>query len=208
MSPRTCVFCRRGPTNREHIWPAWFTRITPPTKLRATGSTAGIERGRWVTNKVDLTVNRFCKNCNSTWMSAIVSEASPLLKRMIAKKSVSLTSEDQAVLARAAYLTALSADFALREDGTKPIPQAAYDSFYEHRDPPPHSHIWTAAYEGSHHWASISRLGLISEDTSPGLVSEEGPPHEFHLTTYIMARAIFHSTLSNTTPVELKAPSS
>lgn len=67
------MFCGGGPVTKEHVWPEWIGQELSKLSSEPFRGTRG-EGGaatRWKTRTLDVTVRRFCKPCNSGWMSVI-----------------------------------------------------------------------------------------------------------------------------------------
>ena len=110
---RRCVFCGGSPVTREHVLGQWIPKavgltnavfiVNVPSTL-PDGSTILKRRP---SRTVDVICKRVCKSCNVGWMSSIEGSASRLLGPMIQGRPVTLSAEDQMLIARWTMKTAI-----------------------------------------------------------------------------------------------------
>lgn len=96
-------------------------------------------------------------------MSDLETEARPLLTPLILGRPEGLNVPAQRVIAAWTVKTAMMFQFTLPP--AKAVPAEQYRWFYEHRRPPPSSHIWVAGYSGPH-VASYRHHGFRMESPS------------------------------------------
>ena len=93
--PGVCVFCGKSSVTKQHVWPDWMKAVVP----RGTGDhlqfSASVEMddARIVNVRPVFTphrgpvgsakIRRFCKSCNSGWMSKLEAAAKPILVKLI-----------------------------------------------------------------------------------------------------------------------------
>ena len=145
----------------------------------------------WVAPEIDIKVKRVCKSCNNGWMSRLENDVQPILRPMMTASggTISLSPNDQEVLARWIYKTVLMADFALTPDKYRiphptPIPKSDYSTFYAHRTPPNSAVIWTAGYTGERKIHGTQReQHTLLEKTNQRI--------RLYLITFSVLRAVF-----------------
>lgn len=175
------------------MWPDWIGRIlgrfTPrPFKVRLE-TKLGEKPRAWQTKRFNLTVARFCRTCNNTWMSDMEDKVKPILEPMMLGKAQTavLSPRDQVVLSRWAFKMALVADLVL--PGPRLIPQEWYKNFYrDHLPPEIGAVIWTTAYGGREKAAHTYRRLLVIPPI--GEVMGWTETHGF-LITFDTFRAVF-----------------
>jgi hypothetical protein len=144
---RTCVFCGQGVVSNEHVWPKW---IREEVALRYGNVKWDALRDGKVrsTPVLDAQVKRVCETCNNGWMSDLEGRAKPVLVPMMfgALPQISLSPEDQGVVALWAYKTVLMADFF---GARRTLDPHVYTAFFRERCPPRRSWVLMAAYAGS-----------------------------------------------------------
>jgi len=86
---RTCAFCEGSPVTKEHLWADWISETLH--RLRPSPIKVGFEDGElqhtYQTNKLNITVARFCETCNNTWMSAIDNDVNGRSKWLLLQNS-------------------------------------------------------------------------------------------------------------------------
>jgi hypothetical protein len=92
----TCIFCDNPAGNREHVWPKWILERKDFGAFRLKRNNGP----EIILNNTELTVKTVCQTCNNGWMSTLESEAIPILTRMFDDKTVSLSADEQKILAR------------------------------------------------------------------------------------------------------------
>lgn len=147
---RRCVFCGDPKVTREHAWPQWLEERAP---LRSTISELHQPPGgqpyyrRRHAKVRNYAVKRVCAKCNGGWMNDLEAATQPILRPMLKDIARPLSKSDQATLSAWATKTAMMLEF-IERDGRWPIPSDRYHWFYEHKEPPPGTHVFTAGYKG------------------------------------------------------------
>ncbi len=131
---RSCLLCGSRPVTGEHVFPKWLSswmreqeggyRYTLDTDIW----------GKWTSDILNLTSNRFCGPCNSEWMNQIEADARPLIKQMaLGLVPRTIERDDQRTLAVWAWKTALTL-LSTQHEPIRP-PKVLYRAFRETRDP-------------------------------------------------------------------------
>lgn len=122
MSPslntaRQCLFCATvGPLSREHVWPRWIAKLLPAGHRFSSRGTVGRHDGQPqarfgdVFESVDScswTARAVCGSCNNDWMSALESEAQPILGPLVTGESTTVLGADLRAAFRWAVKTAI-----------------------------------------------------------------------------------------------------
>lgn len=151
--PRTCVFCGRSPTTKEHVWPSWLRKHLgirenlPHTHL--------IERHgewsdsfAWNSRPYTLTAKAVCTRCNNEWMSRLEENARRYLIGMTVGRGRQLHREGQQALGTWALLKAMMFDQA-SPPGARGIFPSFYEYVYQEKAPPPDVWVWLSSYAGT-----------------------------------------------------------
>lgn len=102
----TCIFCDNPAGNREHVWPKWVLDRKDFGAFRLKRNNGP----EIILNNTELTVKTVCQTCNNGWMSALESEAMPILSTMFDDQATPLNSDEQQILARWLMKTAMVFD--------------------------------------------------------------------------------------------------
>ena len=143
-SPRSCVFCGKSPTTREHVVGAWVAPLFPELKS-IVGTGEIIRPGKpallYKIPIFDQKVKAVCKACNNGWMSRIENGVAPFLGPMlVSAKKTRLRPSHQKLLATWAVKTALM----LQQINAshEVIPNSEYEGFYAVKQPPKGYTVW------------------------------------------------------------------
>jgi len=158
-----CAYCNGSPLTDEHVWAQWVSG-----ELSVYGGfVTQAEHGPRIRLKIDV-IAPVCDSCNTGWLSVLENDVKPILAPMLhGRGSVSLSVDDQRLLATWAVKTALMIDLS---GGSPIIPAGFYQEFRLRREPHEAQVVWLGAYSGSQHaiWADHHGLQLgAHEDESP-----------------------------------------
>lgn len=105
---KTCIFCRRPSTSREHAWPKWLlSSIGDCDPASKTEALFGPKNPSVTYTGPEVTVNCVCRICNNGWMSNLEGDAKPIVGPLLNDVSFSLDSSQQSALARWSVKTAM-----------------------------------------------------------------------------------------------------
>jgi hypothetical protein len=170
-----CVFCGRGPTTKEHVYPAWLRDAMPIAGLYRTTDANG--QPLWEQGTFDIQAKVACATCNSGWMSDLEGACGALLVNpMLYGSGVTLNVEQQRSVALWAIKTAVVLEtyrkartFAyLPEWHARWMPRTRASG--ERADPPAGISVVTFGRqldfrdEGIEHFAVHRSLGLITRE--------------------------------------------
>lgn len=151
---RVCVFCGRGPTTNEHVWPDWLHRrvgikeaLPHIRTLKREGKEA--VQGSFPLPPFSLTTRAVCTGCNSGWMADLETRAKRLLDGPISGRGRALHRDGQTTLASWAFKTTLMFEQANPRDA-RAIPAEHYMAMYQERRPPTGVSVWMASYTAEH----------------------------------------------------------
>lgn len=181
--PRSCVFCGRKGVTAEHVWPRWLGDVLPgsgPLSF-ARKRLHEPETKRWKAPSLTVTVKKVCASCNNGWMSALETEAKPLLSPMIEGKQMGLSAGEQKVASTWAVKTA--AMLGLTHSELSLVHAADLAAVFATRKPPRNAYVWIGAYEGD--WA-----GWYSGDVL-GLGPRENPAGFAYCAALVLGRLVF-----------------
>jgi hypothetical protein len=86
--PKACAFRQRKEPKitKEHAWPNWIRRLFPGGRHTLTFAMLDRPQRQWTagSESMGVTVQDFCRDCNSGWMSAMEHDIAPLLRPLIA----------------------------------------------------------------------------------------------------------------------------
>lgn len=156
---RTCLFCGRAGTGKEHILPQWigrsYTQDPPPgvdiALVHETFKPDGTMFGRRKKSKRTAFVTlAFCETCNNTWMSALDNQVRPLLRPMMfSRQPLTLTVDDQRLLT--VWATKLALGFlTLEPEESQWARPEQFRELYDTRAPLVGSQMWIGAREQWH----------------------------------------------------------
>ena len=75
--PKKCIFCGKGPTTKEDVWPTWLSKYIPRSLQKYTAAISIInESGEIVSTRKQIDgdprsrrAKCVCAKCNNGWMS-------------------------------------------------------------------------------------------------------------------------------------------
>lgn len=139
------MFCRKArKMTAEHLFPEWVLELfdRAESELSFWDEEAGTNRvaGRMT----EIEVRRVCKGCNEGWMSNIESRVAPILRPFILGDAGELDHAEQLLAAAWVVKTAMVGEWTV--PSVHAISQNDRDYVYNHRKPPPLTHIWLAAW--------------------------------------------------------------
>jgi hypothetical protein len=146
---KTCIFCQRLSTSREHAWPQWLlSSIGDSDPSSKTEALFGPKNPSVTFTGPEVTVNSVCERCNNGWMSDLEGHAKPIVAALVHDVSFSLDSNQQSVLSRWSVKTAMVFESTDR----------SRDWFYSGADRqrlsnssvlPARTHVWVGRYAQS-----------------------------------------------------------
>jgi hypothetical protein len=153
---KRCLFCPATKLSREHVWPDWVVGlfdehiIGPGEDVTAAMYTHRARTHTWRQRDLTHTARLVCRGCNMGWMSEIEGSARPRLRSMIlgTADAARLDALDSVTIAAWCCLRAIVFDALAPKPHQPYFTQAERDAFRESLAPPPHTHLWLAAYEG------------------------------------------------------------
>jgi hypothetical protein len=106
LPSKKCIFCGRGQTTKEDVWPTWLTRYVPrdiPSYFNSVSL---------ISPEAELTTTRkkmpgdprsrrakcVCAKCNNEWMSGLQERAKPVVLKLATGRETTLTPHDQELL--------------------------------------------------------------------------------------------------------------
>jgi hypothetical protein len=166
-----CIFCGKGPTTKEHVWPQWM--------LDALGRNATINvwrdqddagtawRARGEGGQVQ--VKCVCADCNSGWMSNLEGEAKILLGPLINDVSLRLDAAQQQLIAVWCTKTAMVWEFTGRARNWF-YSTAEREHLRTDRSLPADTRIWIGRHQSSNiAFCSGRRLSGATPTDKPAL---------------------------------------
>lgn len=180
LMARDCVFCGCSPVTAEHVWPAWFRRLSGEVKMafphelvaEAEGETS--EKRNWNQPPFSLTVKRFCANCNNGWMSGLESAAERLLSPLLERGGRFFHRREQRELASWALLKAIVLD---QTHADQAIPDWFIERLFEDKQPPEQVAVWTTVWTAdlpaiySYQGAAVAPGDAMSPQEEPNVFS-------------------------------------
>lgn len=161
---RSCIFCERRATSKEHAWPMWLMQRIGATE----GGRVEAQRGRqapmtWRAGNASLTVRCVCASCNSGWMSDLENRVKPIVERLFTEQPVALDRYDQTTLAVWAGKNAMVYE-TLRLDSPHFFSSLDRKTLGETMSLPPHTSVWLAKCVGDAViFCSASELGGFAD---------------------------------------------
>jgi hypothetical protein len=131
-----CIFCSsEGKMSKEHLWSEWARKaieadtgqpvsVVPHVIEKSDGSNK-----QWDAPVFSATLNKVCRDCNSTWMSDVEELTKDLVLPMLRNEQVLLGKEEQLCLAAWGYLKVLVHQ---RVDRQQILPADRYRGFHAH----------------------------------------------------------------------------
>jgi len=135
--PNNCVFCGNPAGSREHIWPKWLLarKDFGPFRLKRAGSPD-------VVLNTELTTKSVCQACNNGWMSKLEAEVKPILEPIFEGHTVSLTIQQQHLIAIWMTKTAFMWDSTKGRDTDNAFYQTGDGIALAQRIMPPFTGVW------------------------------------------------------------------
>lgn len=189
-----CIFCNKNSTSAEHIFPRWLGRtLSYPTSSSTfnrslTKSVSDRYKRRVIPKNTSnhasgLTTRKVCIECNNQWLSDIENTVQPIFTRIIHSEKTELKKEDQAVLAKWAYLLAIKWDLMEKAiSGYQPI---FYSNFYKNRTPPQNTRVWVGL-SGNDDIQAYHRTIALYYDFAPNTIPN------IRSTTLKIGPVVFH----------------
>lgn len=185
---RRCVFCdEERKINKEHVIARKFLADVPPpapgqsSRLLHQDATRG---SSWESDEFNFMVRAPCVECNQGWMNDLDDEVRLIIRPMIAGEQVTLSTDDQHVIARWATKISLVCEFTHRAERVM-RPQDFHD-FYDRREPTELTGVWLAAY--------AQAAPLVHLLTRPVRIQPPGARLDHgkaHLVTFRIGHAVF-----------------
>lgn len=105
---KTCIFCQRQGTSREHAWPKWLlSSIGDCDPSSMTKALLGPKNPSVAWIGPEVPVKCACRTCNNGWMSDLEGHAKPIVGSLLNDIAFSLDSRQQSVLSRWSVKTAM-----------------------------------------------------------------------------------------------------
>lgn len=141
---KRCVFCGGQANSREHVFPAWISKILPGSG-NLTHTRSGEHGSAWTTSgDLDFKVKQVCRTCNNGWLSDLETRTKELLSPLVlGQRTRSLTVPEQKKLAVWAYKTAIVLAL-MPPSEERFVPLEHYREFRETQTPPDDTWIWLA----------------------------------------------------------------
>ena len=167
----SCIFCGGRPVTAEHVLPKWLAGILQQGRGRFLGTVEYVRAGQpaqarpHVSRKELLAPVRIvCKDCNGGWMSQLQTDAKVLLEPMVLDQGRTwMASEDQALLARWAALTALLLGYS--ESPPRPAPPERLAWLRECEGAPPDRGYTSQRASQAGHW--FARASTTTSSRTP-----------------------------------------
>lgn len=104
---RQCVFCGATPVTREHVIPEWIANYLSVNHMTV-NVTDDAGRRTWTTvESFNFVARIVCARCNGGWMAELENNARPLLLPLFDGTEVVLSIQEQGVIARWLWKTAV-----------------------------------------------------------------------------------------------------
>jgi hypothetical protein len=123
-----CIFCgSEDNLSKEHLWSDWARKaIEADAELPVSTVPHVIKRSdgsnkQWEAPVFSATLNKVCRDCNSTWMSDVEDLTKDLVLPMLRNEQVLLEKEEQLCLAAWGYLKVLVHQRVDRQRSCRPI---------------------------------------------------------------------------------------
>jgi len=109
-----CIFCIKRANSREHVLPAWSYDVPADHRLMIVRRDTGPEKAstHWLADSAagGVQARVVCTTCNNGWMSKLENSCKPLVARLNAWGTVTLSFDEQRLLSRWALKTAIVAE--------------------------------------------------------------------------------------------------
>jgi len=124
-----CIFCKKESTlTREHVLPDWLTTLYPSETKVINEFTGVSSQKRWLSNIFQHKAKIVCADCNNGWMSILESNTKPIIIQLAKLKNMSLTQNEQDLLAFWAQKTVMMVNQSM--PGGLKITADLYDDIY------------------------------------------------------------------------------
>lgn len=194
------------PLDYEHIWGKWLRQYvrSDANKHRMLAETIG-EPGTPNRTQIKLragdplqsNLKIVCKQCNSTWMSALQNDAKKILIPLIQGRKTTLGASAQNTLAAWCTMATMTGEYLTQDAAAISISQSERDWLRDHRSPPNNWRIWIGYYpakKGMWHHFVVPILG--GRDVANAADNRLAPPNT-QSTTFIVGNLCV-SVLSST----------
>lgn len=167
-----CIFCGSRTNSDEHVWPDWLAKIIKqlPGETKSLWAIRTNDEGhvdRWERATPDLVTKTVCKvRCNAGWMSDLEKDAKPLLSPMINGEEITLTRQQQGIIAIWMIKTAMVLD-SMSPKKHMFYEQKERSHFRETFLPPGFLTFWLGHYSGSRWSGFTSHRILLNERSVP-----------------------------------------
>jgi hypothetical protein len=158
---RHCIFCGQSPVSREHFFADWIINaLGGPKKIRRVASDDTVSEFT-----APLIVRCVCKQCNNGWMSSLEASAKPMITEFLNDKPISLTPEQQRILALWATKMAMVGEEHKSQGKDRFYTQEQREALYQNSKIPAGTNVQIGRFTGSglHHvgtevWWSIKEV--------------------------------------------------
>ena len=179
-----CVFCGNGPLTAEHAWPHWLIDILGGNATIQMWRSDTDSGAKWLAHGPDSRAHVqpkcVCGPCNNGWMSAVESDAKPVLAALIGDFALQLDAEQQRQLAAWAIKSTMVWECTAPKEMF--YSQAEREHLRLTRSLPPDTLVWLGRNERSDF--TICHTRTLSRST-PGPILREGL-----VTTLAIARLV------------------
>ncbi len=157
------MFCgSAGRTSREHVTSKWIAKLFPALAdveyhRVFRGAQEAPETHRRLGAAFDQTVNRFCMDCNTGWMSGLEDTVGPILTPLIEDQPRSLDALEQERIAVWATKSVLAFG-PTNQRKVEIAPAEIYRWFGDRKAPLPGSLVWLGHFAGSEAWPTLFQL--------------------------------------------------
>lgn len=155
-----CVFCGSGKLSKEHLWPEWMHALLPPpnadwhqsltTESHYEGKQK-IETPNTIFHRGPIReykVRKFCKKCNSEWMSLIEINAKHIVEDLMFSKTMQLTRSEIEPFVKWIVLRTMVFEQACRYEDVV-CTQSDYDRARTDQAPTSDWNIWIGSHRAS-----------------------------------------------------------
>jgi len=149
---KKCAFCENPANSGEHLWSDWICELIPHKgfTLRRLDTSTG-KYHPWHSSTLDQKTKVVCRECNSTWMSDIESEARQTLSNVIVD-GAPLTLLPRGIAALTAYAfkcVVISNHMNLHSQEPYFLPYIRH-RFRDYLEIPRGTQMWLSAFRGKH----------------------------------------------------------
>lgn len=148
-----CIFCGSQPLTREHVFPKWVSKTLqtsprgkPPLRIDQIRGNDTERRTFYSSIAIDTVAKCICKKCNNGWLSDVERDAKRHIEAMVNGETVSLNTNEQALVATWAGLKAILVRYS--HSPPPPIDREWLEWVYKHRSVPEEWFVWVGKYDG------------------------------------------------------------